>query len=79
MKCYSLWASGNEPTIHVCAVLTTASPFVDALARALGCRLCDVREAPMRICTEDPWALMELAKAGGWHLGTFALVCDGAI
>ena len=78
MKCYSLWASGNEPTIHVCAVLTTASPFVDALARAL--RLCDVKEAPMRIGTADPWALMELAKAGGGgHLGTFALVCDGAI
>ena len=24
-----------------------------------------IREAPMRIGTEDPWALTELAKAGG--------------
>ena len=27
--------------------------------------MADVREAPMRIGTEDPWALTELAKAGG--------------
>ena len=40
----------------------------------------------MRIGTEDPWALTELAKAGGLggtpHLGYLplrALVCDGAI
>ena len=24
-----------------------------------------IRDAPMRIGTEDPWALTELAKAGG--------------
>ena len=52
--------------------------------------MADVREAPMRIGTEDPWALTELAKAGGlggrslgevWggtpHLGTFASQCLG--
>ena len=27
--------------------------------------MADVREAPIRIGTEDPWALTELAKAGG--------------
>ena len=32
----------------------------------------------MRIGTEDPWALTELAKAGG-SLPLGALVCDGAI
>ena len=39
----------------------------------------------MRIGTEDPWALTELAKAGGGggvggdtpHLGTFASRCLG--
>ena len=30
------------------------------------CRfMADVREAPMRLGTEDPWALTKLAKAGG--------------
>ena len=52
-----------------------------------------INYAPMRIGTEDPWALTELAKAGGPgggglgaggtpHLGNLplrALVCDGAI
>ena len=45
-----------------------------------------INYAPMRIGTEDPWALTELAKAGGLgvtpHLGNLplrALVCDGAI
>ena len=48
-----------------------------------------INYAPMRIGTEDPWALTELAKAGGPggglggypHLGNLplrALVCDGA-
>ena len=27
--------------------------------------MAQVREAPMRMDTEDPWALTELAKAGG--------------
>ena len=48
-----------------------------------------INYAPMRIGTEDPWALTELAKAGGLgglggtpHLGYLplrALVCDGVI
>ena len=47
-----------------------------------------INYAPMRIVTEDPWTLTELAKAGGLggggggypHLGNLplrALVCDG--
>ena len=47
-----------------------------------------INEAPMGIGTEDPWALTELAKAGGARppslvllvlLPLGALVCDGAI
>ena len=28
--------------------------------------MADVRETPIRVGTEDPWALKELAKAGAW-------------
>ena len=49
-----------------------------------------INYAPMRIGAEDPWALTELAKAGGpggglggtpqlGNLPLRALVCDGAI
>ena len=45
--------------------------------------MADVREAPMRIGTEDPWALTEPAGGGGGgsggtpHLGIFASRCLG--
>ena len=45
------------------------SPYVIADEAQLFCELCatcdHVDGAPMRMDTEDPWALTELARAGG--------------
>ena len=67
----------------------SACAIVDRVAWIYGY----INEAPMRIGTEDPWALTELAKTGGLgergppqpsgglggtpHLGTFAFRCLG--